>query len=361
MEKIEHGLKPVQTVHKMLISTTSRMVNEYESKKLVIAHAWPNVFDPSSYMRLFETPISRSGYTVAFSTPINEKAPGVVLTNYAYIGEDICAHLSVLFGKRFDSHGFIEGTGSYQIPDLTSYGAICNPKIPFNSHQPRICFTIPLDVGQFEKIERLFSDPSVDMQLKLRLSACAKFYMQALQNAERNVEVAYLHLITVGEILASFFTYSERDILDEQTLKDLETIRNEIDCGHQIAKRISNRLTSVKKTFTKSLSSLLDDNFFRSPETEHAFSRFQAENIETHIGAAYDLRSRYVHTGEGFATWVEPGRGYDDLQVGTPVVENSRFRKTLKNAPRFGGLERLIRYCLLKFMISKGVLVLDSD
>lgn len=361
MTESNNKLKPDETIQKILISTTSRMVSEYENKGIVITHAWPSVYDSSFTFRMFETPLSRSGFIIAFETPPVEKRPGVVIPNYTPTGESICAYLSVLFGKRFDCHGLVEGTGFYQIPDLTAYTRICDPKLPFNSHEPRNCFPIPLEISQVSLIEKvLFADSEIDQELLRKLETICKFYMQALQNAEHNPEVAYLHLITAGEMLSSFFPYSEEEMFDEQTLEDLDTIRSKIEDGDKIAKRISSRFTTVKKAFVKSLCSLLDDSFYVMEKSEKNLVPFASENIEENIGAAYNLRSKYVHTGVSFGRWVGTSRDHGDLQFGKPVVSDSEFAKILEKAPKFAGLERLMRYCILKFMSSHGLLAFTS-
>lgn len=353
-------LKPDENVQKILISTTSRMVGEYENSSMVITHAWPSVYDSSASMRMFENPISRSGFVVAFETPPTEKQSGVIVPDYSPTGETVCAYLSVLFGKRFDCHGLVEGTGHYRIPDFTAYSRICNPNLPFNSHKARNCFPIPLEIGQFSSVEKVL-DAEIDEMLRSKLGATCKFYMQALQNAEHNPEVAYLHLITAGEILSSFCKYSKEEILDQRTIDDLNFIKNQIENGSKIANRISKRLISVKRIFVKSLSSLLDDQFFLTAEPEAKFGHFKPKDIEKNIGAAYDLRSKYVHTGVPFRRWIEPSRGYDDIQFGEPVIANREFAKILARAPIFAGLERLIRYCILKFMVSREILVSNQE
>ena len=345
-------LKPDETVQKILISTTSRMVGEYENSSMVITHSWPSFSDSSASLRMFENPVSRSGFIVAFETPPIEKKSGVIVPDYSPRGEMVCAYLSVLFGKRFDCHGLVEGTGHYHIPDFSPYSRICNPIFPFNSHTARSCFPIPLHIGQFSSIERVFNS-EIDEMLRLKLGATCKFYMQALQNAEHNPEVAYLHLITAGEILSSFSKYSKEKTLDQRTIDDLDIIKNQIENGSKIANRISRRLRSVKKVFIKSLCSLLDEQFFMTAESETQFGHFKLEDIEKSVGAAYDLRSKYVHTGISFGRWIEPSRGNDDIQLGKPVVPNREFAKILEKAPKFAGLERLIRYCILKFMSSR--------
>lgn len=331
------------------------MVGEYEGDGIIITHAWPSVYDSSANMRMLPNPISRSGYIVAFKTPPIEKASGIVVPDYTPIGEIICSYCSVLFGKRFDCHGLVEGSGMYRIPDVTSYSSVCNPIFPFNSHETRKSTPIPLNLDQLVSMESVIFSSTIDFTLRTKLNAACKFYMQALTSAETNAEVAYLHLITAGELISSFFEFEKEEILDHSVISDLQVIRENIENGTKIANRFFSRLTAIKKTFVRSLNSLLDDEFFLTSESNLEFSQFKREDMEKCIGAAYDLRSQYVHTGVPFGQWVEPSRDLGDIQLGEPIVKNRDFGKILAVAPKFMGLERLIRYCLLQFMQSRGL------
>ena len=355
MTESNSRLRPDETVQKILISTTSRMVGHYEKNSIIITQAFPSFYDQSAIFRTSATPFSRSGLMVAFETPPVEKRPGIVVPDYTYTGEVICAYLSVLFGKRFDLHGSVEATGHYGIPDFSAYSRICDPRLPFNSHEPRNCFPVPLNINQVSLIEKvLFPDAKIDEKLLPRLQVICTFYMRALQNAEYDPESGYLNLITVGEILSKFFQHPKDEMFDKATLRDLDLVRSEIKGGDKIANRISSRFTSVKKAFVKSLCSLLDDSFYS--QKEH-IRRFEPEDIDNNISAAYDLRSRYVHTGASFGRWVDTSRNHSDLQFGKPMINDSKLAQTLEKAPKFIGLERLMRYCILKFMSSQGLSV----
>ena len=109
-------LLPSETIQKLLISTTSRVVAEYKTEGMVITHAWPDLYRAASTARMQEGPLSRSGLLVAFETEPEERKAGSVRPDYSPWGEVVCAYLSVLFGKRFDSHGLVEGSGLYRIP-----------------------------------------------------------------------------------------------------------------------------------------------------------------------------------------------------------------------------------------------------
>ena len=352
-------LLPSETIQKLLISTTSRVVGEYKTESMVITHAWPDFLSAASSARMQEGPLSRSGLLVAFETEPVESKPGSVRPDYSPWGEVVCAYLAVLFGKRFDSHGLVEGSGMYRFPDMTAFGSTCSPRVGFNSHTERTRMTVPLNLENVSSIERVLTGRTVglssaeDQRLLQKLDLICRFYLRALQNAERDVETAYVNLVTAGELLAGFADYSSEERLDWQAREDLKAICRGFAAGPAVAKRLRGKLMGLKRTFVKFLMSWMDDPFFEDSEDEHG--RFEREDMERRIGAAYDLRSKYLHSGVPFGLWVDPRHWRFDRQVGTPVVDKKIYGRTLELAPLFSGLEQLIRYCVLRFMGARGL------
>lgn len=353
------SLLPSETVQKLLISTTSRVVAEYKTEGMVITHAWPDFYRAASTARMFEGPLSRSGLLVAFETERVEAKAGSTRPDYSPWGEVVCAYLSVLFGKRFDSHGLVEGSGLYRIPEMTAFGSTCNPKLAFNSHEERARMPVPLNLENVSSIERVFTDraigesPTEDQRTLQRLDLICRFYMRALQNAERDAETAYVNLVTAGELLAGLANYSSEDRLDRQTRKDLRAVYEGFAEGPEVARRLRGKLMGLKRTFVSFLTSWLDEQFFE--ESEGEWGRFDREDMESCLGAAYDLRSKYLHSGVPFGAWIDPAHWRLDRQLGVPVVDKKVYGRTLERAPLFSGHEQVIRYCVLRFMGSGGL------
>ncbi|MFT5756665.1 MAG: hypothetical protein ACI9LM_001385 [Alteromonadaceae bacterium] len=80
-------------------------------------------------------------------------------------------------------------------------------------------------------IERLLTDESIDEDFLSVFQAASKFYLQALQNAEREPEIAYLHLITAGEIIAGTYKYEKNDVMNHELLGYLDIIEKELTDG----------------------------------------------------------------------------------------------------------------------------------
>lgn len=351
-------LRPTETVQKALLSTTSHFVGEYDKEDALLALAWPDFADSTGFIRWQAGPASRSALLFACKTdPVEHKA-GSALPDYSLMGDWVCSYLAVLFGKRFDSHGLTEGTGLFHVPELGHFGRLCNNSLPHNSHAERADFPIPLNLTEFSRIDRLALGSDFSIEFRRAFEGAAKFYLQALRNAEDQPEVAYLHLITAGEILSNFHEFDKLDLFDEQTKKVLAEIESGLTNGKKAASFISGRLLQIKRRFVKTLTQLVDESFFSRTETapQYAeFGRLVQDRFADAISAAYDLRSRYVHTGVPFRTWVAPGP--IEVQLGAPVVGDKDFERILGRAPTFVGLERVIRYSLLRFAEAHGAYV----
>jgi hypothetical protein len=104
---LRQALRPIETTQKLLISTTSRLVGEFERDDVVLALAWPGA-GSQAMMRWSEGPLSRTAVVFAFETEPIAKLPGTLIPDYSSAGNFICSYLAVLFGKRFDTHGALE-------------------------------------------------------------------------------------------------------------------------------------------------------------------------------------------------------------------------------------------------------------
>jgi len=352
-------LRPDEKIQKALFSTPSRFVGEYETEGVLLTHAWPGFHDRFASVRWQEGPASRSAYIFAFKTEAIEKGPGIPLPDYSPTGGIVAAYLSVLFGKRFDSHGLVEGSGFYHIPELSEFGTLANPSLPQNSHKPRPDFEIPLNLSEMSRFSPLLSGGSLPIDFIHTFQGSAKFYSQALRNFEKDPEVSYLHLISAGEILSNFHDFDKLDLLDDTTKEYLASIRKSLDNGEKVASHIEGRLLLVKRRFVETIVGLVDASFFEKSEAGDGIGSLKAESFRKSISAAYDLRSKYVHTGAPFGNWVtsQMGGRNKEVQVGKPVISDKDLSKILEYAPTLVGLERVVRYCLLQFALRHGAFI----
>ncbi|QKV57486.1 MAG: hypothetical protein HT580_09795 [Dechloromonas sp.] len=67
------------------------------------------------------------------------------------------------------------------------------------------------------------------------LQTAGRFYLRALQNFEERPDVAYLNLITAGEVLSNYFNYDKDELLDEQAKDIIRQIAEASDNGPELA------------------------------------------------------------------------------------------------------------------------------
>ena len=199
----EPSIKPHPDVQKLLISTTSRFVGQLDFDRIFMGHANPGFADAQAWARMGESAVSRSAFALSFRTPPqDEAAPGGVVSTFEHVGETVCAYLAVLYGKRFDYHGSLESSGFFGLPQLSQYATLCRPWLPHNSHAARSDYAVPLDLKEARRILPLL-DSTANPAPASAFRAASKFYLQSPQTVEHDPEVAYLALITAGEILAN--------------------------------------------------------------------------------------------------------------------------------------------------------------
>ena len=353
-----HSLLPGKNIHKVLISSPCWFVGSYESEDILIHLAWHNQNDSSSQYSYSPTPVSRNSFIMAFKKPGEETIGSIKhIPNYENAGEFVCSFLAVLFGKRFDNHGLTESHGNFYRPRTELYGAITNHHLPQNSHKPRKNLEIPLNLTEVKKISRLLTDQTLNQKFLHSATAACRYYLKALQTLEDDPEIAFLHLITCGEILSNYYEYSVEELIDEQTLNDFQSIRVGIPSGDRIVKSLQKQMLRIKQRFTKAIMHHINNDFFNGSECSDPHFRLDAESLERRIKSAYDVRSRYVHTGESFGGWIYPiaASRLNEILLGQPMLQDKEFSKSLSLSPTFFGLERVMRWCLLSFIHQHGI------
>jgi len=344
-------LRPQEEITKILLSTPSRMVGEYEEDELLLTHAW------TKEGALGYVTLDKSYFILAVKTPPLDRS-SVAVPDYSAEGDVLCIYLSILYGKRFDNHGLVESLGSFYYPNFSQID-IYDPRLPFNSRAPRPDLEIELSLHEIKRIAPLLSGEQVDERFLRFLLSCGRFYVHALQQADSQPEIAFLDLITCGEILSNFFEYDQDDLLDAQIKDDLAKVRAQIDNGNDIVTRIRSQMFQVKRKFVNTILHLLSSYFFEQTEAKMPYARLNKSDITVRIKAAYDLRSRYVHTGADFGVWVKPRHFNSEIQLGTPVIDDKELKKILVRCPSLIGMERIMRFCLLRFIHLYGTRVDD--
>lgn len=355
-------LKPDICVHKALLSTRSRLVGEYshpDEPDLYVTHGWQ--LGPAMNRNLGESAFSQNFFVATFRTaPVIIDHPIIQIPEYSYFAEQLAAHLSVLYGKLFQSHGLIETNGHFRIPpDIQMPPTNLFTLPPFN-HAPRRCAPVPLNLCEISRIRPLLKEAVAESDLGRMLFTAAKFYSRALVDMELQPELAYVNLVSCGEVISNCRTISYEDLYDDQLKSIFAAIEAELKNGARVVETMRSRLYQVRRRFSCVLKSMLDDYFFKHHDAKEDLYALKIETIEQSLKAAYDLRSLYAHTGIQFGGHAGTHPNYrNEVAMGRPILNNTHLENTLMKAPSLLGLERIMRYALLNVAREAGAILDD--
>ncbi|BAZ49889.1 hypothetical protein NIES4103_25020 [Nostoc sp. NIES-4103] len=356
-------LRSHPNVHKCLISSPAKFSGEYEDGELLIAPSYPSMRNEALHtiQRLNEfnqNHISRYYYVCVFNF-LPEPDQQIIIPDNSYVSDILSIALAIYYGKRFDNHGILESCGLFWMPNVEPIFPSSNYYIGINNNYPRKDLEIPLILNNCKSIIKFILTRN-DQYEKLQryFLAAGKFYLNSLQIMEQDIEQAYLNLITCGEILSNFYDYTENEIYDD----NLKEIFMRLACLAQDSdiKQLKNRLYQVKKKFTLTIIRLLNKTFFAQTESDDENTKLQEEFIDKNIKAAYDIRSKYVHTGQSFKAYIE--QRYKSInEVPRPGLEpnvtDKELKAIFKRIPSYIGLERIMRFALLRFIHTNGIYI----
>ena len=373
----QHPLSPNPDIHKIIISSPVKFQSRYEGENLLIEEAIPCSLNADgralNHVNQYTTGnvVSRYYYVCTFDfMPKRENT--IIIPDFSQIGDFLCIALSIFYGKRFDNHGLIEGSGHFWVPRYEPISL--NPCFfyPTENHIFRVDGTHTYSLSDCSPIIDFMlksppetSDPEGFYSLWNSFFTAGKFYWRSIQTIAQDIERAYLDLITCGEILSNYYEFPDSEKHGDDLLSLLSRLEDKGVLEKDI-NQIKGRLYQVKRKFILMLGLLVNNIFFDRTESKDADYRFAKEapeggySFEQCMKAAYDLRSQYVHSGFSFGQWIEPLRGSADVlneiqpSWGTPNIEDSRAKNTLRKIPSYTGLERVMRYALLRLLHTQG-------
>lgn len=329
-----------------LVSTPSRFTGEYHSASVAISHIVSNLGDQRHYGAA--SPFEHHFYALDVPMAVDELGA----FHPAIDPEIILAAAALLFGKRLRSHGLLWSSfGVWSMPDLLNI-------VPNDYHRlapyggarednPRV----PPVWDELQEFNNLWPQLRSDHAPLRPLLNAVRSYAEALRLLPLDIEVAYFRLIQALESASSNLIVSEEErfVHDAELRGHLTWLDNLADPqGAKSARYFRRRLYQIKRTVSLWLKHMVSDDFFT--DDQHAL---QPSKLDAAISAAYDLRSLYVHTGTTFGVWVDPALGRCGKAETIPpdfasICTASPLSKLIKAAPSFLGLERLVRYSVLK-------------
>ena len=374
-------LKPDSNIHKYLISTPCYFVGDFENDYITLKLASPSVDNSFTiWDSIHNTAYARNYIIIVFKSI--EKYKKDDNDSYLYsFARRISTLLSIYFGKCINEHGFLEVNGGYWIP--ASVDAVPNKYnyiAPFNQMPRKDIGDIMNSPGSnrpcldgVKKIAPIFDTILDDTEFNNILITAGSFYLHSLQSFNNDPEIAYIDLISCGEVLSNFegFNYNDDELLPEDLLNEFNKL--ELDCKEIIdIAKFKKNFRSIKRRFTLTLIGLVNNYYYNNKVNDLEKSSFMKgqylktlskENAEIYIKNSYDIRSKYLHAGKSFGNHIIPFRNLiTETSYGevSDDIGDSEFRKALNNALLYVGLERIMRFCLLRFIQKFGGIEIDE-
>ena len=292
-------------------------------------------------MRIGSGPYRRSHFCLSVEVP--ERDPSAnTYPMYAWVGEELSALIGAFYGKLVLNFGHMQAGRLVTVPSTDERPIYRYDKAPFtdqarrpNGPELNLSHAEPL-VAKYVKVA------GSDTQLPLLVRA-ADFYRLALETYGERPEVAFAMLISTLEVLTAINTYSEEELYDEQLLDDLKLISAMCTDGPDIVSRLKGRLYQVKRRVAALVNHVVPDSFFQERETTMAWGFIVDRNeLVDRVRAAYDIRSRLLHTGNRSGLWyIEHDMQGEERGAGEPVMDDKDLVKLLTRSVNLVGLERI--------------------
>jgi hypothetical protein len=334
------NLRPPETVFRFLFSSPAHFAGECEGKQFWFTLAFPS-FDRRGRESLAITPSAfrRSHLCLSIDVPERDKSANVY-PMYSWVGEEMSALVGAFYGKLVVNFGHMQAGKLMTVPSIQERPFYRFDKPPFND-QARQPNGVELNLGAAAVLVRKYIAVAGDDPELPLLVRGAEFYRVALESYAEQPEIAFAMLIASLEVLTGLRKYSEDELYDETLLSDLRTIAQR--CSPEIASRLKKRLWQIKRKVASLVCDAVPDAFFDQRETTltFGFMKDRAELVDR-IRAAYDVRSRLLHTGDRSGLWyIEHDHQGAEIGLGKPVLPDRDLVKLLCRSVNLVGLERI--------------------
>lgn len=346
-----------ESIFRFLFTSPAHFVGAADEEDFAITVVFPS-FDHRSTVLDFQGPYARSRFMLSIRVPEVDKKNGVVVPMYTWVAEEASALLGGYFGKLVINLGHMQAGRFLTVPRTWDRFCQSHEKPPFNN-QLRKPDGAELNLSQSMAVLRAYVAGSRDdKRLAYILRAC-EFYRMGLENYDERPEMAFTLLLSALESLVDLRAYSEKELYDEKLLADFQRIARSGPDGPIWVKDLKSRLYQVKRKVAALVNDYVPDSFFAQRETPLGFG-FVKDRTELtkRVKAAYDIRSRLLHTGnrEGIGHIAHEHQGMEFV-TGTPVLPDSDLVKLLVASLNLTGLERVtstvLRTAMARELIGK--------
>lgn len=277
---------------------------------------------------------------------------GLMIPNYEPLVKYFASAISLVFGKKVKLVGITSQGAMEYLPVFDEIYEFYNRDAPVNSSSPRVDFPVDLNIASFSIVDKFLSsilrmdnDKEID-----NYGRYLNMYSQSLSVFESMPDVSFLSLICCSEL----FNHISKGEGDKERKKLIDGAQSILDnmrekgCERRHIDRVAEKFSPTSKALNEKIVSYLDSQFFERSESLDQDKRLTSENAPEAIKRAYGLRSKYVHSGSesGLGTMSSVSGGV--VEVWGDLNRSGKIDKNLSKSLSLVGLERVVRFCMLK-------------
>jgi hypothetical protein len=300
-------------------------------------------FDRRSGSRMaFDGPYARSTFMLSFEVPVPDKKLAVVIPQYHHVGEEVSALIGAFYGKFVINAGQMQSGNRLTVPNMWD-GPCHTHEHPAFNQQPRKPDGPDLQLTHVAKLLEVYFYNQVEYEALDRVLRAAEFYRMALENFHERPEMAYTLLLSALEAIIDLKTYTDDDKYDPALQEQLAQIAAQCKDGAKIVAALKGRLYQIRRRVAKLVDAYIPDTYFQQREAREDFASIKSrEDLRVRVLAAYDLRSKLLHTGNrtGISHLSLSSMG-EEFVLGTPVLPDPDLVKLLVKCLTLAGLERV--------------------
>ncbi len=335
-------LRPPETIFRFLFTSPAHFVGECAGEGFWLTLAFPS-FDRRAResIRIGNGPFRRSHFCLSVEVPVRDES-ALMYPMYEWVGEEMSALLGAFYGKLILNLGHIQAGRLLTVPSMQERPFHRYDKPPFND-KPRQPGGVDSNLSEASSlVAKCLKVGRSDDHLPLLIQA-ADFYRLGLETYDERPEIAFAMLISTLEVLTGLREYSDDQLYDDELLTDLRSVAASCINGPEIVSRLQGRLYQVKRKVSALVVGVVPDAFFDQRETATDSGVIKDRNeLVDRVRAAYDIRSRLLHTGNRSGLWyIEDDNRGEEYGLGKPVLKDQRLVKLLCRSVNLVGLERV--------------------
>ncbi len=246
--------------------------------------------------------------------------------------------LTAAIGLEFVHIGTVKSGSPSQILKLLPFP---EPRAPVVGLRPRRASAFSDSYDAIYAISEAMFDPNFHAHPHSReIVDASSFYRAALENLTTSPSLSYSLLVSSLECLSLTVEPQEEELYDRDMLELFDRIRRSEEFGETVYRQLKGRLRQLKRRVELCVLHYIQEDYKEKSKRFELIPtlRDTLPDISKGVRAAYDLRSKHLHSGFDHAPWTD----LSSVAFYRPPHPPSVVQK----APNLSDLECLVQHCL---------------